>query len=392
MVRRKPRYKGDGYDFTRWFSPRNIFAGSASHQLATNETIFSAVSRLSNTMAFLPLKLLNNFEPVHSQTSDVVVNAPNANMTGFDLRRMLETHRDTHGNGYAMKMYGDRFFQLESLHVLDPNRVTPVIEQKSGELWYEIDGDKGTYYVHNMDMVHVRHIYFGTGYKGISPIDVLRGSIEFDKAYREFTLDTLDSAVKASFILKMETHLSDEQRKKTLENFAQFYQENGGVLIQDAGKTIDPIKREYLDPKVFEAERITIARVARAFNMPVHMLGETEGVNYSTAEQMALEYVQFTIAPIAAHYEAEFNRKLLTPEQRQAGLAFKFNLNALLRGDIKTRGDFYQRGIRNGWFTPNDVRAWEDLPPDPNGNELLVSKDLVPLKNLQGEPGKEVMR
>lgn len=366
------------YDrFRSWFEPYNIFSRLSSRTLATNETIFAVVSRLSNSMASLPLKLLEDFKPVSTGVSDLLSNSPNPNMTGFDFIRTLEAFRNTSGNGYALKDY-DNSFQVEALWILDPSKVKPVIEKNTKELWYEIEGDNGTYYVHNMDMIHVKHIHT-TGYVGISPIDVLKNTIDFDAKVKEFTLDQVDGAVKASFILKMATQLSEEKKTEVLNSFKRFYQENGGVLIQEQGTEIKEIERKFIDTRVFEVERITRTRVASVYNMPAHMLGETEGVNYASMEQMALEYVQGTLIPIATQYEKEFNRKLLTSGERRKGRYFKFNINSLLRGDMKTRGEFYFKGIRTGFFKPDEVRAWEDLPSEPGGDKLYMSGDLYPI-------------
>lgn len=369
-------------DFTRWFEPKNVFASMMADKLASSETVFAAISLLSNAMASLPLKLYRDYEPIRSPLADLMANEPNPNMTSFDFIRTLETHRNTHGKAYAIKDYDDRF-QVRALWILDPTKVTPVIEQATQELWYEIQGDKGRYYVHNSDIIHVKHIH-ASGHEGINPLKVLQNTMEFDSEVRQFSLDTMDGAIKASFLLKMATHLSEEKKKQILENFRQFYRENGGVIIQEAGVTIDPIKREFIDTKVFEAERITVRRVATVYNLPVHMLGETEGMNYSSNEQLMLEFVQLTLVPIVRQYEQEFNRKLLTPRQRRIGYTFKFNVNALLRGDIKTRGDFYFKGVRSGLFTPNEVRAWEELPPVPGGERLFMSRDLSPIGERLG--------
>lgn len=372
-------YSGPGYDFSKWFLPRSLFASKAGETLATNETIFAAISRLSNAMASLPLKLYQDFKPVYSHAGDLLANAPNPNMTSFDFIRTLEVMRDSTGNGYAMKKYDSRF-QVEALIILDPTRVEPVIEKNTRELWYEIDGEKGRYFVHNMDMIHVKHIH-GIGYKGINPIDVLKNTVEFDGKVRQFSLDQMDMSITASFILKMATNLGPDKRKEILDNFKEFYRDNGGVLIQESGMDIIPIERKFLDTKVFEVERITRSRVATLYNMPLHMLGETEGASYSSMEQMSLEFVQGTLVPIARQYEQELNRKMLTPEERLRGLSYKFNVNALLRGDTKTRGEFYFKGIRSGWFKPNEVRAYEELPPESGGDKLYMSKDLAPIED-----------
>ncbi|MCS1351155.1 phage portal protein [Mechercharimyces sp. CAU 1602] len=373
--------------FDRWFVPYNIFEGTASSTLASNETVFSAISKLSNSMATLPLKLYNGrFEQVNNRVADLIGNAPNSNMTSFDFIRTLEVHRNEYGNAYALKMSDNRL-QVDSLHILDPKRVRPVVEANTRELWYEVDGDKGRYYVHNLDMIHVKHIS-SQGHVGISPIEVLKGTVDFDKGVRQFSLDQMQGSIKASFILKTKTHLSKEKKREKLAHFKSFYQENGGVIIQDSGDEIEPIERNFMDTKVFEVERITRSRVASVFNIPLHMLGETQGESYKSMEQMALEYVQGTLLPIVRMYEQEFNRKLLSEVERRKGLGFKFNVGGLLRGDVKTRGEFYFKMIRSGGFTPNEVRAYEELPPKEGGEKLYVSRDLVPIDQLRGGDGR----
>ena len=366
-------------NFARWFSPTNIFTKRTNHTLATNETIFAAISRLSNSLASLPLKLLDkNFNQVTDHPiAELLTYSPNPNMNAFEFLRTMEVLRNTTGNAYAIKDYDSRY-QVRALWILDPSRVTEVIEATTKELWYEIQGDNGVYYVHNMDVVHVKHIH-GYGYRGISPIDVLRNTVDFEGKIKQLSLDMMDSAVKASFILQLAANVSDEKKKEIYENFRKFYSENGGVLIQELGVKIDPIKREFLDTKVFEAEKITRTRVASVFNLPAYMLGETQGVNYNSMEQLALEFVQGTLGVNVVQYEKEFNRKLLTPEERRRGLYWKFNLKALLRGNTKDQAEYYFKGVRSMWLTPNEIRALEDLPPMEGGDKLYRSKDMEPI-------------
>jgi HK97 family phage portal protein len=371
-------------NFTRWFEPYNIFAKQATDTLATNETIFAAITRLSNSMASLPLKLYQNFSPIHQPIADMITHTPNSNMTSFDFIRTMEVHRNVYGNAYALKKYNIRY-QIEALLLLDPTRVTPVIEKNTNDLYYEVQTEKERYFIHNLDIIHVKHIH-SNGYKGISPLNVLRNSIHYDSQVKEFSLTQMESGIKASFILKLATHLGNDKKKTMLDSFKQFYSQNGGVILLDQGMELEEVKRNFIDMKVFEVEKITRSRVATVFNIPLHMLGETEGASFSSMEQMSLEYVQNTLLPIVRMYEQELNRKLLTEAERLRGLTFKFNINALLRGDTQTRAEFYFKGIRSGWFTPNEVRAYEELPPFPGGETLYMSKDLSPIHQKGGEP------
>jgi HK97 family phage portal protein len=377
--------------FDKWFSPTNIFTRLNAHALASNETIFAAVSRLSNSIGSMPVKLLDkNFRLItNHRVADMVMNQPNPNQTSFDFFRTMEAIRNTSGNAYALKDY-DENYQVRALRILDPGRVEPVIEKNTRELWYEIKPEDGTtYYAHNLEVIHVKHIH-GFGYKGISPIDVLKGTSEFDRKIREKSLDQIESAIAAGFILKLAGSINKEKRDEILNNFKKFYKDNGGVLIQEMGVEIDPIERRFIDTKLFDVEKITRARVANVYNLPLHLLGELSEAPAGAVEQMDLGYVQGTLVPIVRQYEQEMNRKLLTPVERQRGWYFKFNTNALLRGDMKTRGEFYFKGIRSGWFKPNEVRALEDLPPEKGGDVLYMSKDLFPIGDERGIPNEGI--
>ena len=95
------------------------------------------------------------------------------------------------------------------------------------------------------------------------------------------------------------------------------------------------------------------------------------------------QFVEMTLIPIIKQYEAEFNRKLLTQNQRARGYYFKFNINGLMRGDTASRTSFYAMMIRNGIATPNELRKLEDLPEtkDKNADKLWFSKDLALLED-----------
>ncbi|QGH35141.1 phage portal protein [Gracilibacillus salitolerans] len=370
-------WKGDGFDFSSWMG--KTFWGIDNSTLATNETIFSAVTRLSNSMATLPLKLYQNYEMKQNSASDVLINDPNPNMTGFEFIRNLETQRDEKGNGYAL-IERDIRLQPSRLTLIHPDYVEPVIERNSKELWYQVLGEDGNrYYVHNMEMLHIKHIVSSNSLKGISPINVLQNANDFDKAVREFSLKEMQSAPN-SFILKYGGNLDTEKRQRVIDDFKRFYKDNGGILFQEQGVEITPIERKYLAADTLVTERITRSRVANVYNMPVTMLNDTEGQSYSSNEQLMRMYVDLTLMPIVRQYEQEFNRKLLTPAERKAGFYFKFNTKALLRADTSTQADYYTKAIRSGWLKPDEVRQLEDQPPEGgNAAKLWVSGDLYPI-------------
>ncbi|MGG3798979.1 phage portal protein [Metabacillus fastidiosus] len=370
-------WKGQGFDFSSWFG--RTFWGIDNSKLATNETIFSVISRLANTISSLPLKLYHNYDSVINPSADVLINMPNQNMSGFDFINKVEVSRNEHGNGYAVIMRDIRM-QVEAIIPIDSTYVTPFLNTDDDTLWYEVRGAGGTYYFHNMNMLHVKHITGSSRWVGLSPIEVLKNTLQYDKAVQEFSLSEMEK--KESFKLSYSANVDEKKKKEVTDNFRQFYKENGGILFQEPGVTIDEIQRKYVASDTFMSERITRSRVANVFNVPVSFLNDTEGQSYSSNEQMMIQFVNMTVLPIIRQYEHEFNRKLLTEQDRKAGYYFKFNLGGLLRGDTAARTQFYQMMLRSGGMTPNEVRRLEDLPPKIGmAEELWISGDLYPIEH-----------
>ncbi|GIN60527.1 portal protein [Robertmurraya siralis] len=373
----KAGWKGVTYDFSNWFG--RTFWGIDNSKLATNETIFSVISRLSNTLSALPIKLHQNYDVISDhQAADALINDPNPNMTSFDLLNKLEVARNEKGNGYAV-IIRDIRMQPEAIIPIDSSYVTPFINLDDDSLWYQVNSASKTHFVHNMNMLHVKHITGTSRWSGISPLDVLKNTLEYDRAVQEFSLTEMKK--KESFILGYGANVDTEKQKEIIGHFKRFYQENGGILFKEPGVEITEMKKQYFASDTLASERITRSRVANVFNVPASFLNDSEGGAFGSNEQQMIQFVNMTLLPIVRQYEHEFNRKLLTKADRLSGLYFKFNLGGLLRGDTAARTAFYQAMLRSGGMKPDEVRRLEDLPPlGGKANELWISGDLYPIE------------
>ncbi len=368
-------WSGRGFDFTNWAG--KTFWGIDNAKLVTNETIFSVISRLANTLSSLPIKLYKNYDLEMNQAADVVINNPNPNMTSFEIFNKIEVSRNETGNGYAI-IRRDIRMQPEQLLPINSGNVTPFINKDDGELWYKVIGDGKDYYFHNMNMFHVKHISGASRWKGINPLEVLKNTLDFDKSIQEFSLSEMQK--KDSFILTYATNVDKEKRQQIVDDFKRFYTENGGILFREPGVTIGEIDRKYFASDIISSERITRSRVANVFNVPTSFLNEVEG-GFSSNEQLMIQFVQMSLTPTVRQYEQELNRKLLTPADRKAGFYFKFNMGGLLRGDTAARTNFYQAMLRSGAMAMDEVRRFEDLPPrGGKAAELWISGDMYPLE------------
>lgn len=347
-----------------------------NRDINTNETIFSAISMLSNAIASAPIGVYRDYKklkPKENKLARLLEYGPNTFQSTFQFIKLMETLRNIKGASYAIKEY-DMHGDVEKMWVLNPNNVEPILENESKELYYSIMENGEIRYVHSSHIIAVTHITTD-GYTPISPLDVLRNTIDYDREIKEFSLNQMKDGLKANLIIKLQSKLNQEDLEKYNEMISRF--KSNGLLYVDAGKEFQELKRtSFIDPNVAAVEKITIERVERVFNMPGKL-------SSSATDVEDLLYLKDTILPIARMYEQEFTKKCISITDRDEGTKVKLSLNGFARANMKTRGEFYFKGVRTGWFNPNEVRALEDTPPREGGDRFYVSRDLVPVDMLE---------
>lgn len=355
----------------------------SDHEIANNEDIFSAISILSNAIGSAPISAQCNFSPLKPENDNIAAllkYGPNSFQTTFDFIRLMETLRNRYGAAYVIKEY-NRMYEVESLYVLDSEAVEPMMETDTKELYYRIQTGDGPRYIHSEHIIAVRHITTD-GFTPISPISVLKNTISYDKQLKEFSLQQIQEGLNCKVAITLDAALN-EKDFDTYSFFMSQFKRNG-VLYLGKGQTAAALNAgSMIDPKVFEAEEITVQKVARVFGIPPSKLMTSKGdTNGGDTEDIL--YLKDTILPIIRQYEQAFTKGLFSTQQRKNGYEIKISLNGFARASMSARGEFYQKGLRNGWFTLNDVRELEDLPPYEFewANKPFVSRDLIPVDLL----------
>lgn len=352
--------------------------------LENSEVVFAAINRISTSMGNMPCRLYKDMTPQAGPLNRLVAVSPKSGMTPFEFFRTLEVDRDTEGNGYALKV-PSLTGGVAELAIQEPSRVTPMKERESGELWYRLqltEGTQPTIYIHNSNMIHVRHIS-PDGIRGISPIKVLRNALEYSGQISEFTLKQVKGGVHAGIALDFPAEMGKQKRREAIDAFLELYRESeGAVIALDAGVRATRLDTALVDPKILDVDKITRARVASVYNLPPHLLGDYSSSGYASIEQQTGEFVALTMDPLATMYAQELNRVLLSEKQIEEGMTFRFDVNRLLMTDSATRSNNAFRMVRSAGMSPNEARRIEGRAPskDPLADELWISKDMVPLR------------
>lgn len=369
-------WRGPNYDFSLWRS--SGFYGSRDEVLSTNETVFSVITRLSNTLASLPIHFYKkDRQEDRGGVIDLLRTEANPDASGFQLINETEVARNITGNGYVF-IQRDQFTQTPiALWALDPSFVTILRNRDDNSIWYRVTEDGFNFTIPSLDMIHVKHIHPLSTLYGVSPIDVLRDSLKFQKSVEDFSLNEMSK--KDSYVIEYDRSVDPDKRQAIINDFVKMIKANGGAVVQERGFKYDRFESKFNPADLASVEGISRIRIANAFDVPLSFVNDGSSKSTTNVEHVMTQFVEMTLAPIIKQYESEFNRKLLTPNQRARGYYFKFNVNGLMRGDTAARTQFYQMMIRNGIATPNELRRLEDMPvaKDKNADKLWFSKDLA---------------
>ena len=150
------------------------------------------------------------------------------------------------------------------------------------------------------------------------------------------------------------------------------------IAVLDYGLKYTPISISNKDAQFVEQSELSVQDLARFFGVPLYKL-QAGKQSYESNEQNAIEYVVSTLHPIVTQYEEELTWKLLTSSEIARGLEIRMNMMAELRGDFNSRGTWYEKMRNISVYSPNDIRALEDLPDVEGGDERYASFNYGPL-------------
>lgn len=311
--------------------------------------------------------------------SKLLGQSPNPEMTAFDFRSALQAHVLLGGNCMSeiVRLGNGRPAELWPMI---PERTSVLRNSRTGEIFYRYSDPKTfeTVDLPASDVLHVK----GLGYDGLLGYSVVgwaRQSMGLTAAAEKFGASFFGNSSLPRGVLEHPGELGTEGQKLLRDSWEKNHQgparANRIGILEEGMKfhaiTIPPEEAQFLESRQFQ-----VLDICRWFRMPPHKIADLSRATFSNIEHAAIEYVGDTLVPWLTRWEQEIRRKLLM--QSEGSLEVRFDVNALLRGDMKSRYEAYAIGRQWGWFSPNDVRDSEDLSPIPEGGDIY----LVPV-NMQ---------
>lgn len=320
--------------------------------------------------------VLSIAHPAHK----VLARRPNPEMGPLQFKEVLTGHGMMSGNGYA-EIVRNRRDEVMELWPIHPSRMTPT--RVAGNLRYFYTNDAGkTISMDPMDVFHLRG--FGDGVVGINVVEHAAETIGWARATELFGSAFFGNGVHASGALEippdieMSTDAMNEMKKEFLDRrrgarrgLLPIFLDRGIKWIQFGGKNNDA--------QFIETLNFQVNQIARYFGVPPHKVNDLSRATFSNIIEQSIEVIQDTIMPWVKRFEEEADYKLLLNSDAHYT---KFNLNALMRGDPKSRAEFYRVMWMIGAMSPNDVRKLEEMNPYEGGDVYVMQGQMVPVPML----------
>jgi HK97 family phage portal protein len=315
-------------------------------------------------------------------------------MTKFSFWETAMYHLLTWGNFYA-EIETNKMGDILNLWPLRPDRMeikrasSPDIlkyiyrptdpADADGKMMIEFDSD---------EILHIPGLSFN-GIKGYSPISLMRQAFEVGKSAENLAAKFYENDATPGGVLQHPGRLTQEGRENLKKSWNERHQginKKFTFAVLEEGLTWKEIAIPFKDQQFVDNRKFQRTDICGIFRVPPHMIGDLERATFSNIEQQAIDFVVNTIRPWLVRLEQSILFKLFSERDQKRYFA-EHLIDGLLRGDIKSRYDAYAVGKQWGWLNSDEIREFENMNPQPEGQGKIY---LSPMNMMDAKQvGKE---
>ena len=351
----------------------------SSETAMTVNAVFSAVSLISDTLATLPMDAYIRTQgaryPLRPRPAWVLKPDVDTTREAFYGAAIVSLLLD--GNTF-IRVYRKENGSIVNLVILNPTDVE-IKRNGLGRVMFKVQGESEL--LSSEEVIFIPDVVRPGSLRGISRVDALKENFGLAKALENYASKFFGSGTQTSGILEVPRNLTAEQSKDMQQAFDSRHRgwsRAHKTAIVTGGAQYRPTNVPNDQAQFLDSRRMAVEDVARAFNIPPHLLGLPGTNTYASVEQNNIAFVTHTLRPIAQKLEGALTT-LLTQETGKEAAFVKISLDGLLRADMNSRTQAYSTLLQAGVYSINDVRAFEDLRPidDPSADTVRV-----PLANV----------
>lgn len=363
-------------------------------------TYFACLKIMSESIGKLPLKMYKDTDKgVNKSDKEDMYNLlklrPNPYMTSSIFWSTVEMNRNHYGNAYVWCRH--KGVELMDLWIMPSTDVKVVIDNNgilgtTNKIWYKYtDANNGKQYVFDeSEVMHFKTSMTFDGVVGIPIQKILSSTLEGSLESQNFMNNLYKNGLTSKAVLEYTGDLDKNAKERLVRGFEDFASgsKNGGKIIPvPLGMKLVPLDIKLTDSQFFELKKYSALQIAAAFGIKPNQINDYDKSSYASAEAQNLAFYVDTLLYVLKQYEEEITYKLLSTNMIKDGYFFKFNVNVILRADLKTQMEALAKGVNNGIYSPDEARGYLDLPTKEGGDILMVNGNYIPITEVGKQYG-----
>jgi HK97 family phage portal protein len=350
-------------------------------QAMTLPTYWSCLTGIAADIAKVPVSAVRRMLPRGRETlydhpaTRLLDEDANPNCAAFTFRETLTGWALGWGNGYA-EVQRDGRGNPVALWPVHPSRVVVKVSPD----------DVVTYYVRVDDVVasvkwaevpagnmfHLRG--YGDGIEGQSVLANASESIGLALAGQSFAASFFGNDLSISTLVSLKVPLADDKFQQYKKDLVKTYAGAAnayGVMVSNGDADLRRMSINPDEAQVLESRTFSVPEVCRWFHRSPQKVGHSDKAQgWGTLDALQVADTTDCLMPWWIRWEQEARRKLLDPADRTVRV--KHWIQALMRGEPKTRSEVIKNRVLSGTLTPNEAREFEDEEPSKDlGADML---------------------
>jgi HK97 family phage portal protein len=355
-------------------------------------TVHAIVTAISRRIAITPVHV---YQKTFSDGKDIkevlpnhpvarLLRRPNSWQSSYEFWEDAASVLVRHGRFHAYKGRGSTG-PIRELVPLHPGSVDPQLSTSYEPSYHVTSGDGVQQILSPTQLFNVR----GPArdfIKGDSPVKDCAQAIALEIMAERFGASFFQNGALPLLIFRFIEGAagfeSVEQEKQFMEDFQKAFsgkKVHRGMLLPKGLEEPKTVPIEHDRAQFLETRQYQRTVIAGAFGVPPTILGALENAHYNNVEQMDKDFTINVVMPIVRAFESSMERDLLTDGDRNSGIVIRFNMDATLRADFRSRQEGLWLQRQAGVVSANAWREIEGRNPrdDEEGDDYLHPGNMV---------------
>lgn len=293
---------------------------------------------------------------------------PNKYQTPSDFKEIILNHLMMISNAYIWTVK-NKAGKITELIPLNPTRVKYSFnpESRTIEYFYSNPSSKKDVPLDSSEIIHIK-INSRDGVIGVPLMVELRDAFANAMETEAYAARTMAGDATPTGIITYPTKVGEAKAKEIKRKWKENHNaEERDVAVLEGGMEFTPIQFSPQDAQFIESRKLEIENIARIFRAPPHLIGHIINATVGNSDVLDRQYMNYCLSPILNKIEEAINGYLFERSNKD-DIYVEFKIEALFRGDPKAKAERDEIYIRNGVYSPNDIRRQLNENPRKDGD------------------------